>query len=190
MPILFVTNDERPPPSNCILGYVEDPLRIGVYPPTPSTGRFGNILLINGETKFSAEAAQGEIVRLYLVNTANTRIFNFAVRGARTKLVGGDSGRYERETFVDAVLLAPSERAVVDVLFDTPGDVRLEHRTPDHVYDLGGFSVSAGEAGHAARSFEVLRVDPQLTAEHQAIGHDVERAPDQVLAFISSMPLL
>ena len=34
------------------------------------------------------------------------------------KLVGGDSGRYERETFVDEVLLAPSERAVVDVLFD------------------------------------------------------------------------
>ena len=159
-------------------------------PTFTAMGRFGNILLINGETKFSGEAAQGEIVRLLLVNTANTRIFNFAVRGARTKLVGGDSGRYERETFVDAVLLAPSERAVVDVLFDTPGDVRLEHRTPDHVYDLGGFSVSAGEAGHAARSFEVLRVDPQLTAEHQAIGHDVERAPDKVLAFISSMPLL
>src|SRR6266576_5950789 len=160
-------------------------------PTFTAMGRFGNVLLINGETKFSGEAAQGEIVRLLLVNTANTRIFNFAVRGARTKVVGGDSGRYERETFVDAVLLAPSERAVVDVLFDTPGDVRLEHRTPDHVYDLGGFSVSAAAAGHAARSFfDVLRVDPQLTAEHQAIRHDIERAPDKVLAFISSMPLL
>ena len=159
-------------------------------PTFTAMGRFGNVLLINGETAFSGEAALGEVVRLYLVNTANTRIFNFAVRGARAKLVGGDSGRYERETFVDAVLLAPSERAVVDLLFDTPGDVRLEHRTPDHVYDLGGFSVSAAEAGDAARSFDVLRVDPQLTAEHQAIGHDVERAPDKVLAFISSMPLL
>src|SRR5438034_3908339 len=153
-------------------------------------GRYGNVMLINGETQFSGRVAAGEVVRLYLVNTANTRIFNFAIRGARAKLVGGDSGRYERETFVDAVLLAPSERAVVDVLFDTPGDVRLEHRTPDHVYDLGGFSVSAAEAGDAARSFDVLRVAPQLTAEHQAIGHDVERAPDKVLAFISSMPLL
>src|ERR687885_2074668 len=104
-------------------------------------GRFGNVLLTNGETRFSGEAALGEVVRLYLVNTANTRIFNVAVRGARAKLVGGDSGRYERETFVDEVLLAPSERAVVDVLFDTPGQVRLEHRTPDHVYDLGAFTV-------------------------------------------------
>ena len=81
-------------------------------------------------------------MRLYVVNTANTRIFNFAIRGARAKLVGGDSGRYEHETFTDEVLLAPSERAVVDVLFETPGEVRLEHRTPDHTDDLGGFTVT------------------------------------------------
>ena len=70
-------------------------------------GRFGNVMLINGETEFSGEAAVGEVVRLYLVNTANTRIFKSASRGARMKLVGGDSGRYERETFVDEVMLAP-----------------------------------------------------------------------------------
>ena len=84
-------------------------------------GRYGNVMLINGETRFSGAAAAGEVVRLYVVNTANTRIFNFAIRGARAKLVGGDSGRYERETFTGEVLLAPSERAVLDVLFDTPG---------------------------------------------------------------------
>src|SRR6266568_8402604 len=61
-------------------------------------GRYGNVMLINGETRFAGQAATGEVVRLYLVNTANTRIFNFAIRGARAKLVGGDSGRYERET--------------------------------------------------------------------------------------------
>jgi FtsP/CotA-like multicopper oxidase with cupredoxin domain len=153
-------------------------------------GRYGNVMLINGETQFSGQAAAGEVVRLYVVNTANTRIFNFAVRGARAKLVGGDSGRYERETFVDEVLLAPSERAVIDVLFDAPGKVALEHRTPDHTYDLGTFTVTDGAAGAAAGSFEVLRADPELTAEHQAIGHDVEREPDKVLAFYSLMPLL
>lgn len=155
-------------------------------------GRFGNVLLINGETAFSGEAALGEVVRLYLVNTANTRIFNFAVRGARAKLVGGDSGRYERESFVDEVLLAPSERAVLDVLFDAPGEVRLEHRTPDRVYHLGAFSVSTAAApgGTAAASFEVLRTDPELTAEHQSLRHDLDRSPDKVLAFFSRMPLL
>jgi FtsP/CotA-like multicopper oxidase with cupredoxin domain len=153
-------------------------------------GRFGNVMLINGETRFSGEAAVGEVLRLYLVNTANTRIFNFALRGARMKLVGGDSGRYERETFVDDVMLAPSERAVIDVMFDTPGEVRLEHRTPDHVYDLGAFAVEGNSAAAAAASFEVLRVDPQLTTEHRSIGRDIERPPDKVLAFVASMPLL
>ena len=38
------------------------------------------------------------------------------------KLVGGDSGHYEHEELVEEVLLAPSERVVVDVLFDEPGD--------------------------------------------------------------------
>ena len=153
-------------------------------------GRFGNVMLINGETEFSGEATVGEVVRLYLVNTANTRIFNFALRGARMKLIGGDSGRYEREKFVDEVMLAPSERAVLDVMFDTPGEARLEHRTPDHVYDLGAFAVEGNSTAVAAADFESLRVDPQLTAEHRSIDRDLERPPDKVLAFVASMPLL
>jgi FtsP/CotA-like multicopper oxidase with cupredoxin domain len=159
-------------------------------PTYTAMGRFGNVMLINGETDFSGEAAVGEVVRLYLVNTANTRIFNFALRGARMKHVGGDSGRYERETFVDEVMLAPSERAVLDVMFDTPGEARLEHRTPDHVYDLGAFAVEGDSTSAAAASFEILRVDPRLTAEHQSIDRDIERPPDKVLAFVASMPLL
>jgi len=154
-------------------------------------GRYGNELLTNGESTFSGEATVGEVVRLHLVNTANTRIFNVAVRGARAKLIGGDSGRYERETIVQEVLLAPSERAIIDVLFDTPGKVRLEHRTPDRVYPLGAFAVSPGDGGGAnSAAFEVLRTDPQLTAEHRLLTPDLDRSPDKVLAFSSRMPLL
>jgi FtsP/CotA-like multicopper oxidase with cupredoxin domain len=156
-------------------------------------GRFGNVMLVNGETEFKGEASVGEVVRLYLVNTANTRIFNFAVRGARTKLVGGDSGRYEREEFVEEVLLSPSERAVVDVLFDEPGEARLEHRTPDHTYGLGSLSVAGTAAGgptDAAAVFEDLRTDPELAAEREALEHELVRDPDKVLSFVASMPLL
>jgi FtsP/CotA-like multicopper oxidase with cupredoxin domain len=80
--------------------------------------------------------------------------------------------------------------AGLDVLFDTPGDIRLEHRTPDHIYDLGSFSVEGNSPGAAASSFEELRADPDLTAEHESIEHDVGRKPDKVLAFFSRMPLL
>jgi FtsP/CotA-like multicopper oxidase with cupredoxin domain len=161
-------------------------------PTFTAMGRFGNVLLINGQTTFDGTAAVGEVVRLYLVNTANTRLFNFALLGAQMKQVGGDSGRYERETFIDEVLLAPSERAVLDVLFDAPGEVRLQHRTPDQTYDLGAFVVLPATIGDgaAAGSFATLRTDPVLTAERAMIEHDLDREPDKVLAFVSMMPLL
>jgi FtsP/CotA-like multicopper oxidase with cupredoxin domain len=154
-------------------------------PTFTAMGRFGNVLLINGEEQLQAEATLDEVVRLHLVNTANTRIFNVAVSDARMKLVGGDSGRYERETIVAEILLAPSERAIVDVRFDRAGDARIEHRTPDHTYDLGSFQVIASVA-----AFDELRLDPGLTALRATLGHDREREPDKVLAFVAKMPLL
>ncbi len=153
-------------------------------------GRFGNVMLTNGETSFSSQVATGEVVRLWLVNTANTRTFNVRLPGVRMKLVGGDGGRYEHENFVDDVLLAPSERAIVDVLFDAPGDVPLHHRTPERVYDLGHFTVSGTAAGAAARQFDELRSDAELTAIRGSLSGDLERPPDKVLAFSSLMPLL
>ena len=93
-------------------------------------GRFGDVFLVNGEPDPTLTARAGEVVRLYLVNTANTRVFNLAIPGARMKLVGGDSGRYEREEFVQSVMLSPSERVVVDVQFGGPGEVTLNTARP------------------------------------------------------------
>ena len=159
-------------------------------PTFTAMGRFGNVMLTNGETDYRADAKVGEVVRLHLVDTANTRIFNFGISGARMKLVGGDSGRVEREEFIDEILLSPSERAVVDVLFDQPGEVRLENRTPDQTYELGRVTVSGEAAGKAAAAFNDLRVDPELSAERQHIDADMEREPDKTLAFVSQMPIL
>ena len=159
-------------------------------PTFTAMGRFGNVMLTNGETDYRAEAQVGEVVRLHLVDTANTRIFNFGVSGAQMKLVGGDSGRVEREEFIDEILLSPSERAIVDVLFDQPGEVVLENRTPDHTYELGRITVSGEAAGEAAAVFNELRVDPELAAERDRVQSDLEREPDKTLAFVSQMPIL
>jgi len=154
-------------------------------------GRFGNVMLTGGEPEFNFQAGVGEVVRLYLTNTANTRIFNVALPGARMKLVGGDSGRYERETFVEEVLLAPSERAVLDVLFETPGPVPLEHRTPGHTYELGSISVTDEPIEQSfAREFDQLRTDPELADERARLDTELQRPPDKTLAFESLMPLL
>jgi FtsP/CotA-like multicopper oxidase with cupredoxin domain len=148
-------------------------------------------MLTGGEKNLELKAQAGEVVHFYFTNTANTRLFNVAMPGGRMKLVGGDSGRYEYETFVDEVLLAPSERAIVDVLFETPGSFPLEHRTPDHTYVLGVIAVSDEKIEDSLiGDFEVLRTSSELTALRTGLEADRRRAPDKTLAFESLMPLL
>jgi FtsP/CotA-like multicopper oxidase with cupredoxin domain len=153
-------------------------------------GRFGDVLLVSGETDLSLSAQLGEVVRLYVTNTANTRVFKVALPGARMKLVGGDSGHVEHEEFVDDVVLAPSERVVVDVLFDEAGDLTLEHRTPDRVYPLAAIRVSDERAEPSLdEQFEVLRTNADMVAERERIASYLEAEPDKTLAFIAEMDM-
>ncbi|HZA32668.1 MAG TPA: multicopper oxidase family protein [Propionibacteriaceae bacterium] len=153
-------------------------------------GRFGTVLLINGETEATFPVTRGEVVRLYLTNTANTRVFNVAVTGAPMKLVGGDSGRYEREELVESVLLSPSERAIVDVLFDRSGAAVLEHRTPDTSSMLATFNVADGDAEPSfIDAFRVLRTDPELEAERAGLAAHLDRTPDKTLQFLGEMDM-
>jgi FtsP/CotA-like multicopper oxidase with cupredoxin domain len=166
--------------------------KIAPFSPVETTytamGRFGNVLLVAGEPDLSLTAAAGEVVRLWLTNTANTRVFNVQLPGARMKLVGGDSGRVEHEEFVSQVILAPSERAVVDVLFDRPGQLELQHRTPDRAYRLAAITVTGESATPSlAEQFEVLRTAPELAAERQALDGWLAAPPDKTLALIAEM---
>src|SRR5256714_10660196 len=121
-------------------------------------GRFGNVMLVNGETSPQLSAKQGEVVRLYLVNTANVRVFNVRLPGARIKLIGADNGRIEREEFIEEVLLSPSERAIVDIFFEHAGQYLLEHHTPERTYPLATVSVEAQPAQPSfAQAFFTLR---------------------------------
>ena len=130
----------------------------------------------------------GEVVRLWLTNTANTRVFNVALPGARMKLIGGDSGRVEHEEFVSQVILAPSERAVVDVLFGQPGQLELQHRTPDRTYRLAAITVTGEQATPSlADQFEVLREAPELAAERQGLDAWLAAPPDKTLALVAEM---
>jgi FtsP/CotA-like multicopper oxidase with cupredoxin domain len=151
-------------------------------------GRFGTAFLIAGEPQLSLSAKQGEVVRFYLTDTANTRVFKIGVAGARMKLVGGDSGHHEREEMVDDVILAPSERVVVDVLFDQPGTTTLEHRTPERTYPLAAITVEEERAEpELDQEHEALRVNEDLSAERERMASFLEAAPDKTLAFVAEM---
>ena len=151
-------------------------------------GRFGNVMLVSGEPDLELTAKRGEVVRFYLTNTANTRVFNVTLPAARMKLVGGDSGHCEHESFVDEVLLSPSERVVVDVLFERSGDCVLEHRTPARSYQLASITVTDEPAEPALEEqFNALRTNDDLVAERERTARFLDAAPDKTVAFVAEM---
>jgi FtsP/CotA-like multicopper oxidase with cupredoxin domain len=188
--------DYWPPADRDVILTVDDLLleegRIAPFSPTETSyaamGRFGNVFLTSGEPDLSLTVRVGEVVRLWLTNTANTRVFNLTVPGVRMKQVGGDSGRVEHQELVESVVLAPSERAVVDVLVERPGELHLEHHTPDRTYRLATLTVAEDRvASPAAGEFEVLRRAPELAAEREQLERWLAAAPDKVLALVAQM---
>jgi FtsP/CotA-like multicopper oxidase with cupredoxin domain len=160
------------------------------HPTYSAMGRFGNVLLTNGEPELTLAAQRGETVRLYLTNTANTRVFNVGLPGARMKLVGGDSGHYEHEAFVEGIVIAPSERVVVDVHFDKAGRLTLEHRTPNRTYELATITVGDERAEPSfAPQFETLRTNADMVAERARMATYLNAEPDKVLALVAEMDL-
>jgi suppressor of ftsI len=145
-------------------------------------GRFGNVMLVNGEPSYRLAVKRGEVVRFYLTNAANTRPFNLSIDGARLKLVGGDVGKLEREEWVESVVLAPAERWIVDARFERGGAAAIVNRVQaiDHgrglffaeVDTLGVVTVSDEPASpDLGASFEQLRTNAEVVAE---IGRYVE----------------
>jgi FtsP/CotA-like multicopper oxidase with cupredoxin domain len=153
-------------------------------------GRFGNVMLVAGEPDLSLEAKRGEVVRFYFTNTANTRVFNVALPGAQMKLVGADAGHYEHEELVEDVLLAPSERVIVDVLFEAAGELALEHRTPKRTYRLG--SITVVDELHEqsfADEFAQLRANRDMPELRKHIEPFLQAPPDKTLSFIAEMDM-
>jgi FtsP/CotA-like multicopper oxidase with cupredoxin domain len=157
-------------------------------PAYAAMGRFGNVMLVNGSDAFTFDASPGEIVRFYLVNTANTRVFRVAIPGSQIKLVGGDSGRVEHEELVDDVLLGPSERVVVDVLIAQPGTFELQHLTPDHTYALGTITVTGDAAQpELAQAFGQLRTNDEMVALRSRTALYLDSPPDKTVVLTAVM---
>lgn len=151
-------------------------------------GRFGNVMLTNGETNYQLAIQKGEIVRFYITNVANSRPFNFVVDGARMKLVGGDGGASERDTWIDGVVLAPSERAVVEVFFEEEGVYSLQNKTPERTYALGKVVVADESVGTSyASEFDALKIHEQTVRSIDPFRAHFSRTPDKRIALTIDM---
>jgi suppressor of ftsI len=166
---------------------------LGAESPTHALmGRFGNTLLVNGEPEYHLAVKRGEVVRFFLTNAANTRTFNLSFPGARMKLVASDAGRYEREAWVENVVIAPAERYIVQVRFDRPGKVALVNRVRglDHLYGrffaetdtLGLIEISRQRTGRdLGRSFSTLTRDSAGAADLERYRRAAANSPQKTL---------
>lgn len=155
-------------------------------------GRFGNVLLVNGEPRYELTVRRGEVRRFYLTDVSNTRTFNLVFDGARTKLVGADIGKFEREQWVENIVLAPAQRYVVDVRFDEPGTHALTNSIQAINHFAGTFYPRVDTLGLVTvldepteidhrDSFEILRRNDEVIAELDRYRQDFGRAPDHEL---------
>jgi FtsP/CotA-like multicopper oxidase with cupredoxin domain len=161
-------------------------------------GRFGNLLLVNGEPRWDAQVRRGEVVRFFLTNVSSTRVFNlsFDRRGqadaVRLKVVASDLGRYEREAWTDHVTIGPAERYIVDARFDSAGEVSFVNRVRaiDHIQarffeerqELGTIRVSAEAASpDLAAGFGQLRRNAAVSADIDRYRRHFTRAADREL---------
>ncbi len=146
-------------------------------------GRFGNVLLVNGEPRYRLTVKEGEVVRFFLTNASNTRTFNLMFGGAAIKVVGSDVGKFEREAWVQNVVIAPAERFIVEVRFDALGEVPLTNNVQglNHFFEtffsendtLGVVDVQPGPP-----SVDYTDVFNQLREHHDVIG-DIDAYRDQ-----------
>lgn len=151
-------------------------------------GRFGNVMLINGETGFSKNINSGEVVRFYVANSANTRIFNLSIPNAKIKLVGGDNGKYQRESNVDSVMIGPAEREIIEVLFDKPGTYQLTHSTPEKTYTLGAITASdAKEEEDYQNEFMTLRTNHDTYMDIESFKSSFDKTPDKSITLSLDM---
>jgi FtsP/CotA-like multicopper oxidase with cupredoxin domain len=152
-------------------------------------GRFGNVMMVNGETDYRLTAQKGEVIRFYLTNVANSRTFNVTFGGARVKIVASDVGRFEREQWVGSVVIAPAERYVVDVRFEEPGEVAISNTVQAINHFRGVFfpkvdtlslvTVTEDAAdSDISSAFETLRENADVIADIDAFRGEFDRAPD------------
>ncbi len=152
-------------------------------------GRFGNVMLVNGATGHGLQVRPGEVVRFLMTNVANTRTFNVTFGSARVKLVASDLSRFERETWVSSVVIAPAERYVLDVVFPEEGEVAIANTIQainhfrgefyPHVDTLAMVTVAGPPvADEVTEAYETLRGIEEVAVEADAMRAHADRAPD------------
>lgn len=138
-------------------------------------GRFGNTQTVNGKTNYVANLKQNEVNRFYITNTSSVRSYQFEIPGVQLKLIGGDNGLYEKDALVESVTVAPSERAIVDVVFKQPGAYEIQNNNPESTTKIAEINVQEnGSTSESANKFDSLSTRPNVSSEINQLLEDAE----------------
>ena len=155
-------------------------------------GRVGNVLLVNGEPRYTLRAKKGEVVRYFITNVSNSRTFNISFGGAPIKVVASDVSRFEREERVASVVIAPAERYVVEVRFDRAGRYAVVNAIQAINHYAGEFSPEVDTLGIVtvdpapstpdyAKPFATLRANTQVSRDIDRYRSSFTKPPDKTL---------
>ena len=165
-------------------------------------GRFGNVLLVNGEQRPAITVRQNDVVRFFVTNVSASRIYNLSWPGARLKVVGADVGKFEREEWARSVVIAPAERYIVEVKFAATGTTPFVNRVQALDHMIGSYTpevdtlafirvTDGGAAPAAARpaepptnraaGFDMLRRNADVAADIARYRRDFDRPVDKSL---------
>src|SRR5581483_4335466 len=150
-------------------------------------GRFGNVILVNGEPRWHLDARPGEVVRFLLTNASSARTYNLSFGDAPMKLIASDQGPYQLEIPVRSVVIAPGERYVVDVKFPG-GKVTLVNAVQEIDHFLGEFHANVDTLGvvtvagqpstESDAAFGMLHKSSAMNEEIERLRPQFDRPPD------------
>jgi FtsP/CotA-like multicopper oxidase with cupredoxin domain len=154
-------------------------------------GRLGNTVLVNGVVRPRIVAKRGDVIRFFLTNASSARTYNLSFPGLRMKLVAGDASKLEREEWISSVVIAPSERYVVEVEMTRDDTIPLVNRVQslDHMIglywpevDTLASVVTAGSTTERhGREFATLRRNADVTASLAPFRREFDRPVDREL---------
>lgn len=166
-------------------------------------GRVGNVMLVNGEPDWQIEAERGEVIRFYLTNSSNSRTWNLSIPGIPMKLVATDVSRFEREEWIESVVISPAERYAIEARFAKPGRYPLVNAVQAINHASGEFDARVDTIGFVTvldravatdhqEAFATLRVNTSVTGDIASYRDAFQREPDQRLTLTmrsSGLPL-
>lgn len=133
-------------------------------------GRRGSTILVNGAPSPLAKVP-GRLVRLRLVNASNARIYELSFSDRRSfHWIGSEGGLLDRPVELQAITLAPGQRAELLVNFADGRSVSLV-TGPDANLSAMGMMGGAGmnrEASGAGGATTVLQFEPQPAGRARA----------------------